>query len=44
MALDELIRGDSSFQKKLIHEKMKIEDLLNPDFVNGIIFVFVEFF
>ncbi len=36
MALDELIKGDSSFQKIVIHEKRKIEDLLNPVFVNGI--------
>ncbi|AWG44736.1 helix-turn-helix domain-containing protein [Priestia filamentosa] len=46
VTLDELIKGDSSFQKKIaIDEKKKIgNDLSDPGFYLGIILVFVGLF
>jgi len=46
VTLDELIKGDCSFQKKIVidQKKKKIEDLSDPGFVIGIILVFVGLF
>jgi transcriptional regulator with XRE-family HTH domain len=46
VTLDELIKGDRSFQKKIVidQKKNKIEDLSDPGFVIGIILVFVGLF
>lgn len=46
VTLDELIKDDRSFQKKIVidQKKNKIEDLSEPGFVIGIILVFVGLF
>ncbi|PGA19482.1 transcriptional regulator [Priestia aryabhattai] len=46
ITLDELIKGDRSFQKKIVIDKKKnnTEDLSDPGFLIGIILVFVGFF
>jgi transcriptional regulator with XRE-family HTH domain len=46
ITLDELIKGDRSFQKKIVIDKKKnnIEDLSDPGFLVGIILVFVGLF
>ena len=46
VTLDELIKGDRSFQKKIVidQKKNKIEDLSDPGVVIGIILVFVGLF
>lgn len=46
ITLDELIKGDRSFQKKIVIDKKKnnIEDLSDPGFLIGIILVFVGLF
>lgn len=46
ITLDELIKGDHSFQKKIVIDKKKnnIEDLSDPGFLVGIILVFVGLF
>ena len=46
ITLDELIKGDRSFQKKIVIEEKKnnIDDLSDPGFLVGIILVFVGLF
>ncbi|MGC3787874.1 helix-turn-helix domain-containing protein [Priestia aryabhattai] len=46
ITLDKLIKGDHSFQKKIVIDKKKnnIEDLSDPGFLIGIILVFVGLF
>lgn len=46
ITLDELIKGDRSFQEKIVIDEKKnnIDDLSDPDFLVGIILVFVGLF
>ncbi|PFK64621.1 transcriptional regulator [Priestia megaterium] len=46
ITLDELIKGDRSFQKKIVIDEKKnnIDDLSDPGFLVGIILVFVGLF
>ncbi|MFS2173444.1 helix-turn-helix domain-containing protein [Priestia megaterium] len=46
ITLDELIKGDRSFQKKIVIDEKKnnIEDLSDPGFLIGIILAFVGLF
>ncbi|QDZ79297.1 helix-turn-helix domain-containing protein [Priestia megaterium] len=44
VTLDELIKGDQSFQSKIAIDRKKSEDFSDPGFVVGIILVFVGLF
>ncbi|MFP7732386.1 helix-turn-helix domain-containing protein [Priestia aryabhattai] len=44
VTLDELIKGDQSFQSKIAIDRKKSEDLSDPGFVIGIILVFAGLF
>ncbi|MDU9692061.1 helix-turn-helix transcriptional regulator [Priestia aryabhattai] len=44
VTLDELIKGDQSFQSKIAIDQKKSEDFSDPGFVVGIILVFVGLF
>ena len=44
VTLDELIKGDQSFQSKIAIDRKKSEDFSDPGFVVGIILVFAGLF
>ncbi|PEC46498.1 helix-turn-helix domain-containing protein [Priestia megaterium] len=44
VTLDELIKGDQSFQSKIAIDRKKGEDLSDPGFIIGIILVFAGLF
>ncbi|WP_285844998.1 helix-turn-helix domain-containing protein [Priestia megaterium] len=44
VTLDELIKGDQSFQSKIAIDRKKSEDLSDPGFIIGIILVFAGLF